>query len=321
MLKISALIFVLILSGLAVWTWLSAASAVSRHPPQGVFVPVAGGRLHVRDMGPRNAPAEKTIVMIHGASCNHLALTLPLAEPLLAAGYRVIAIDRPGHGYSDRPGGRDDASPARQAALIGEAMTAIGAPRAIVLAHSFAGAIGTTLAMDAPDRVAGLLLLAPATHPWPGGIAWYYHPGSWPGIDVLFSHTLPVAGFALTAQAGVAEVFKPQTPPSDYIDATALPLMLRPANFRANAQDVAGLLAHVKARAGRYGAIGQPVTIISGDADTVVSTQIHSRALAAELPDGQLIVLPGVGHVPHHADTTRVISEALALSERAARRR
>jgi pimeloyl-ACP methyl ester carboxylesterase len=195
-------------------------------------------------------------------------------------------------------------------------MAAVGVPRAIVLAHSFAGAIGTALAMDAPERVAGLLLIAPATHPWPGGIAWYYGPGSWPGVDILFSNTLPVAGFALTAEAGIGAVFLPQEPPADYIEATALPLMLRPANFRANAQDVSALLDHVKTRAGRYGAIRQPVVIISGDSDSVVSTSIHSMALAREVSDAKLIVLPGVGHVPHHADTPRVVAELKELSER-----
>jgi pimeloyl-ACP methyl ester carboxylesterase len=311
-------VLALVVAGLVAWTWIVAARALSRHPPNGVFVQVAGGRLHARDMGPRDAPAHRTIVMIHGASCNLMALTVPLAEPLVAAGFRVIAIDRPGHGHSDRPGGRADASPARQAALIAEAMAALGAPEAIVLAHSFAGAIGTTLAMDRPERVKGLLLIAPVTHPWPGGITWYYHPGSWPLVDLIFSNTLPVAGFAMTARAGIDGVFRPQPAPHDYIEATALRLMLRPHNFRANAQDVAGLAAHVAERAGRYGEIRQPTVVISGDADTVVLTSIHTAALSRELPDVKAVVLPGVGHVPHHADTVRVVAEARALSDRLA---
>ncbi len=313
-----ALLLGLVLLALAAWTWIASARAAFRFPPQGAFVPVTGGRLHLREFGPRDAPPERTIVMIHGASCNHAALTLPLAGPLAAAGFRVIAIDRPGHGHSDRPGGRADASPARQASLIAEAMAAAGAPRAVVLAHSFAGAVATTLAMDHPERAAGLLLLSPATHPWPGGVAWYNHPGSWPVIDVLFSNTLPVAGFMLTARAGVDIVFKPQAAPPGYIEATELALMLRPASFRANAQDLTGLLAHVTERAGRYDAIRQPTVIIAGDADTVVSTTIHSEALARELPDATLVVMPGVGHTPHHADTARIVAEIEALSARLA---
>jgi pimeloyl-ACP methyl ester carboxylesterase len=301
---------------LVVWTWVTAKQAASRFPPQGTLVPVNGGRLHLRDMGPRDAPPARTVVMIHGASCNHMALVVPLAEPLLQAGFRVIALDRPGHGHSDRPGGRADASPVRQAAIISEALHAAGVPGAIILAHSFAGAIATSMAVNHPALVKGLVLIAPVTHPWPGGITWYYHPGSWPVVDLLFSNTLPVAGFALTAKAGVDGVFAPQKAPDGYIDATHLPLMLRPANFRANAQDVAGLASHVAEWSGRYSEILQPATIISGDADTVVWTSIHTEALGRELQDVRKIILKDVGHVPHHADTARVIAETVALSGR-----
>jgi hypothetical protein len=81
-------IAVLLLSilGLVLWTWTVASRAASRHPARGIFVPVTGGRLHLVDMGPRDAPPERTILLVHGASCNHLALTLPLAGPLLPAG-------------------------------------------------------------------------------------------------------------------------------------------------------------------------------------------------------------------------------------------
>jgi pimeloyl-ACP methyl ester carboxylesterase len=302
---------------LAAWTQFSVAKIRSEHPPTGIFVPVSGGSLHIRDIGPRDAPPERTLVLIHGASSNHQALTLPL-EPLLRDRYRIIAIDRPGHGHSDRPGGSSDASPARQAQLIGEAMVAAGAPRAIIVAHSLAGAVATTLAMDAPERVAGLVLLGPVSHPWPGGIAWYYHAASAPMFGWLFSHVMAVPGAALSMEAGLRSVFHPQVPPHGYIQTTALRLMLRPANFRANAEDVAVLHAHVSARSPRYPEITAPTVIISGDQDTTVRTSIHSEALARQLPDVRLIVMPGTGHVPHHADTARVVGEIDALAARIA---
>ncbi len=312
---ISLLILLVVCVGLAAWTQIAVAKALSAHPPTGIFVPVEGGRLHVRDIGPRDAPPERTLVLLHGASCNLLALTLPLAGPL-AHNFRVIAIDRPGQGHSDRPGGRADASVARQATLIAQAMTALGVPKAIVLGHSWSGALATTLAMDHPDRVAGLVLIAPATHPWPGGIVWYYHVGSWPLIGRIFAHLLPVPGAALTMQSGIDSVFTPQKAPHDYVEATAVRLMLRPASFMANAQDVAGLLAHVKNRAGRYGEIKAPTVIISGEADGVVATWIHTAGLKREMPDAVVHVLPGVGHVPHHAATDLVVSEIEALASR-----
>ncbi|MFM9973312.1 MAG: alpha/beta fold hydrolase [Beijerinckiaceae bacterium] len=301
----------------AAWTQFVVARIRSEHPPAGVFVPVSGGRLHMRDIGPRDAPPERTLVLIHGASSNHMALTLPL-EPLLRQRYRILAIDRPGHGHSDRPGGRADASPTRQAALISQAMTAAGAPRAIIVAHSFAGAVATSLAMDHPRHVAGLVLLGAVSHPWPGGIAWYYHPASTPVFGWLFSSIMAVPGAAFSMEAGLRGVFHPQVPPEGYVKATALRLMLRPASFRANAEDVAALHAHVSAQNARYAEIMAPTVLIAGEQDTTVSTSIHSQALARQLPDVRIVILPGVGHVPHHADTERVVSEIDALSERIA---
>jgi pimeloyl-ACP methyl ester carboxylesterase len=308
---------ILLFTALAGWTQFVAARIGSEHPPSGVFVPVTGGRMHMRDIGPRDAPPERILVLIHGASSNHQALTFPL-EPFLRERYRIIAIDRPGHGHSDRPGGSADASITQQARLISEAMAAAGAPRAIIVAHSLAGAVATTLAMDAPERVAGLVLLGPVSHPWPGGIAWYYPIASSPVIGWLFSNVMTVPGAALSMEAGLRSVFHPQVPPEGYTQATALRLMLRPANFRANAEDVAGLHAHVSMRQARYPEIAAPTVIIAGDKDTTVRTSIHTEALARQLPDVRLVIMPGVGHVPHHADTVRVVSEIDALAERIA---
>ncbi len=314
-------IFSSLVATLAIWTQIVAARAAAEHPPSGSFVAVTGGQLHLRDMGPRDAPPERTLVLIHGASCNLLALTLPLAEPLVAAGYRVVAIDRPGHGWSDRPGGRTDASPVRQAALIAEAMQSVGAGEAIVVAHSFAGAVATTLAADHPARVKGLLLLSPVTHPWPGGIAWYYSAGSIPVIGWVLARLLPVPGAALTMEAGVASVFKPQATPADYTAKTALTLLLRPDNFEANAQDVAALYDHVVARSGSYADIKVPTTIIAGSTDTVVSSTIHAATFGRQVAGAKTIILDHVGHAPHHADTGLVVREIGDISVKVAQAR
>ena len=297
------------------WSRFQVLKAVSDHPPQGIFVRVSGGKIHLRDIGPRDAPPERTLVMLHGASSNLLALTVPLA-PYLEKNFRILAIDRPGHGYSDRPDGRADASPVKQAKLISEAMVAAGVTEAIIVAHSLSGALATTLAMDYPERVLGLVLLAPATHPWPGGLTWYYYPASWPVVGWLFSRVLPVAGAHFSMKASLASVFHPQVPPSDYIQSTALNLVLRPANFMANAQDVAALFAHVTERCGHYGKITVPTVVISGEDDQTVYTSIHTVSLGRELPDVKIHILKGVGHMPHHAVPERVVYEIEQLSKR-----
>ena len=73
------------------------------------------------------------------------------------------------------------------------------------------------------------------------------------------------------------------------------------------------LKAEVAEQAPRYAAIKAPITIITGDIDKTVSTDIHSRPLAATAPNVKLIVLPGLGHMVQNAVPDLVISEIEAM--------
>jgi pimeloyl-ACP methyl ester carboxylesterase len=279
----------------------------TRFPPRGRFVTVEGGRLHVLERGPASTP-EGTVLLLHGASGNAEDMMLNLGARL-AERYRVLAIDRPGHGWSDRPGGRDDASPARQGALIRQALAQLGVDRALVVGHSWSGALAAHLALAAPDLVSGLVLLAGVTHPWPGGISWYYDVAANPAVGPVFTATVAAPVGAVLLDGAAESVFAPEAAPPDYVERAAVPLVLRPAEFAANAEDVQDLLAFVTAQAPRYGDIRVPTTIIHGDRDTTVSLDIHARALARQLPSARLVVLPGVGHMPHHTQTDLVVRE------------
>jgi pimeloyl-ACP methyl ester carboxylesterase len=230
--------------------------------------------------------------------------------------YRVIAIDRPGHGWSDRPGGRADAAPARQAALTHEALAAIGVEHAVVVGHSLGGSVATRLALEHPEMVSGLMLLAPATHPWPGGVAWYYTPATTPVLGTLFAHTLAMPFGLAVFDRAIDAVFAPQAPPATYADAAGARLVLRPREFQANAEDVKDLLGYVREQASRCSAIKAPTVIITGDVDKIVSPQIHSAALAREIEGAKLILLPGVGHVPQCAAPDVVAREIDRLAQR-----
>jgi pimeloyl-ACP methyl ester carboxylesterase len=297
----------LLLAG-ALATALIAARIEARYPPKGRFVEVAGGRLHVLEAGPEHGDPQGTVVLIHGASANAAELMTALG-PRLAARYRVLAFDRPGHGWSDRVGGADAASPVRQAAVIAEALRRLGVTRAVVVGHSWAGSLVADLALDHTDVAGAILLLAPVTHPWPGGkVAWYYGPAaSVPGW--LFTRTLTTPVGLAFLKPIVAAVFAPQSPPADYVEAAQVPLVLRPAAFRANARDVAGLYAAVAAQSRRYRDIRVPAAVVAGDADDIVTTSIHAVAFAREVPGARLTILPGVGHMPHQVAADAVVAE------------
>jgi pimeloyl-ACP methyl ester carboxylesterase len=312
---IPALVIIAILGIGALVTALGVACLERAYRPAGRFVPVAGGRLHVVELSPPQPASGPPIVLLHGASGNLEDQRLTLGQAL-AARRHVILIDRPGHGFSDRPDGTADASPGRQAALVAQALSALGVERAIVLGHSWAGALAAALALDFPERVAGLVLLAPVTHPWPGSIFWYNALAVTPLIGPLFVHALALPLGSLVIGDAIANVFAPQRPPPDYVRRTASRLVLRPAEFMANAHDLAALKAFVTAQVPRYRAITAPTVIISGDRDTVVSLRIHARAVAALIPGAKLIVLEGIGHMPQHAAAREIVA---AIDELAVR--
>jgi pimeloyl-ACP methyl ester carboxylesterase len=319
--SVIALGIVVVLLALAAVATLVGTRMIERaYPPAGRFVEVSGGRLHIVDLDRRPQPADAAppLLLLHGASGNLEDMRFALGERL-SARYRVILLDRPGHGWSARSAEPDAASPAHQAAMLSEMLGRLGIDRAVVIAHSWAGTVATALALDHPDKVAGLVLLAPVSHPWPGGIAWYYHVAAAPLFGPLFAYTLALPVGELLLRATVAVVFAPQTAPADYVARTGVEL-LRPRNFLANARDVAGIRAFVTKQAPRYPAIQAPTIIIAGDRDTIVSSRIHAQALAAALPHAKLVLLEGVGHAVHHAAPDRVVTAIEAVSAQAAAR-
>ena len=99
------------------------------------------------------------------------------------------------------------------------------------------------------------------------------------GPLLAYTITLPLGYFL--AGPGARGAFLPQTMPDGFVKDSATPLLLRPRAFIANARDLVTLKAAVTEQAPRYAEIRTPITIITGDADKTVSTNIHSRPLAA----------------------------------------
>ena len=288
----------------------------ARYPQIGHLVDLGPGRLHVVETPPR-APERGAVLLTHGASGNFADPHVALAERLAELGFRVFAVDRPGHGYSDRLAGRGATSPRRQAAWIRQALERLGAREAIVVVHSLAGVLGLAMAMDAPEFTRGLVLLAPVSHPWPGGVSWYYTLAShrWLGAPFRWL-VVPAVGLAKMAN-GVRDTFAPNPVPPDYVRRTRLTLVLRPWHFRANSEDFADLHAETVELSPGYSRISCPTAILMGDEDRLVSADIHARALARQIPNATLRLLPGIGHSPHFAAPDEVVAAILAVDRQA----
>ncbi len=295
---------------LALLTQVGVVILQRANPQKGRAIHVSGATLNVVDIGPRDS-AGPPILMIHGASSNLEAMRQPLGN-LLARTHRVILVDRPGHGWSTRLR-EEDSTPGIQSRMIAEALTQLGVGPVVVVVHSWSGALGTRMALDDPDRVAGLVMLAPVAYPWRGGVGWYNEVVTTPLIGPLLAYTLMLPLGLLLTEPGARNVFLPQTLPDDFVSSTATLLLLRPREFLANARDLVTLKAAIAEQAPRYGDIRVPVTVIAGDVDNTVSTSIHARPFAAAVPQAKLVVLSGVGHMIQNAVPDLVVTEIEAM--------
>ncbi|CAN7283591.1 alpha/beta fold hydrolase [Mesorhizobium sp. LjRoot246] len=268
-----------------------------RNPSVGEFADIDGARIHyVHVPAPANA-ALPAIVFIHGASANLRDQMVPL-RPELEGRAEMLFFDRPGHGWSGRGPG-DNENPSAQANTIAALMDRLGMKKAVIVGHSFGGAVTTAFGREHPDKTLGLVFLAPATHPWPGGAtSWYYDLTTMAVIGRLFSETLTYSAGTLQMTDATTCVFSPNKVPDNYLSTASIPLVLRPTAFRANATDVAGLYRYAVGAAPHYAEIKAPTVVISGDRDKVVYAQVHSVGLVRDIPGAELVWVHNLGHKP-----------------------
>lgn len=294
----AAIAFLLaLLFALAGVTRIGAWLIERRNPPVGSFIEVDGARIHHVDVpAPANADLPP-LVFIHGASANLKDQMLPL-RPLLEGRAEMLFFDRPGHGWSTR-GSPGNATQSGQAATIARLMDQLGIRDAIIVAHSFGGSTATAFALEHPEKTRGLVFLSAATHPWDGGrTSWYYHLVTTPVIGRIFSETLTLPAGRGRLAGATACVFAPNAVPPNYTDAASIPLVLRPAAFRANSIDVQSLYPYALKTAERYKDIKAPTVVISGNRDTVVYEEIHSIGLKRDIPGAELLWIDNLGHKP-----------------------
>lgn len=304
-----ALFVALALIGLVHWRASARETQVeAEYPPSGTFIEVDGTRIHIKVEG-----TGPDLVLIHGANGSLRDFSFDLVHRLKDR-YRVITLDRPGLGWSERSrpeyGGVWNAaaeSPAAQARLLQGAADAVGVTRPIVVGHSFGGAVALAWALERPEDTAALVLLGAASNPWPGDLGTLYQINStvWGGAVIvpLISAFAPQGRLNDT----VASVFAPQPMPSGYLDHIGPEMSLRRPTLRANAQQVNNLRPHIVKMSQQYPTLTLPVEILHGTADTIVPLQVHSEPLAELLPNAVLTRLIGVGHMPHHAVPDTII--------------
>ncbi|MBW4708800.1 alpha/beta hydrolase [Roseobacter sp. YSTF-M11] len=316
--SVLSLLMVVVVIGLVQWRASAReASAEALYPPSGQIIDVDGTDIHVRVEG-----SGPDVVLIHGASGSMRDFTFDLVGRL-SDRYRVITLDRPGLGWSNRPrpgyGGawsNRAEPPTLQARLMQAAADAVGITNPVVVGHSYGGAVALAWALERPEDTGALVLLGAASNPWPGDLGLFYQINSSKAGGALAIPLITAFAPSQAIENTVREIFAPQKIPDGYLDHIGPEMTLRRTTQRANAQQVNSLRPYVVEMAKKYPTLTTPVEILHGTADTIVPLQIHSEPLAKLLPNANLIRLEGVGHMPHHAEPG-MVSDAI---DRAARR-
>jgi pimeloyl-ACP methyl ester carboxylesterase len=295
----------LIAAGFGFTAW-KARALEAAHPNIGTLTDIGGYRLNALHLPPPPTADLPPIVFIHGASGNLQDQAQAFLKPLQGRS-ELLFVDRPGHGYSER-GGLENDLPSGQADAIAALMDRLDIEKAIILGHSLGGAIAASFALRHPQRTAGLVLLSAATHPWPGGIEWYYHAATRPIFGWLFTRLLSLPAGLVLMDGATRAVFHPNPRPDTYVKDGAPALVLRPESFRNNAVDVLHLNTYLAMTAPHYGEITAPTVAITGDVDKIVSPEIHSRTIASQIAGAELVVIRGLGHKPDYLATDVVIA-------------
>lgn len=299
------------LAGAALFNRARAARAEAETPPVGRFIEVDGVRLHYVERG-----AGRPVVLLHG---NGAMVQDWMASGVLdaaAAGYRVIAFDRPGFGHSDRP--RTTVwTPSAQAALIHKALAQIGVEKPIVVGHSWGTLVALAFALDFPGEAAALVLMSG-----------YYYPTVRPDAPILAMPAVPLFGdvMRMTVSPVVGRlatplmkqaIFAPLPVPSSF-DGFPVEMSLRPSQIRATAADTAMMIPAAAALSARYGELALPVVLIAGDGDTITFFDRHSERLHDALPGSDLHTVEGAGHMFHYSAPEAVIAAIDRAAERSA---
>jgi pimeloyl-ACP methyl ester carboxylesterase len=293
--------------GLVVFTARTARQVEAALPPQGRFVDVPGARLHIVERG-QGPP----LLLIHGLAGNLCHYTYGVVDEL-ASDFRVIAIDRAGSGYSLRPADAS-ATLGAHADTMAALIEALQLGRTVVVGHSLGGAIALALAQRHPARVAGLALIAPATHM--AEVSPVFRRllimQSWLRTLVAWTLATPMS-IARRAEV-LATVFGPDAVPRDFATRGGGLLGLRPSQFIASSKDLVAIGEDLPGMEQRYAAMRLPVNILFGRGDRILDPHEHGDALASKVPGAQITLIDGGHMLPITAvhRTAQFIREAAA---------
>lgn len=257
---------------------------VRRELPAEDLLTLDGRTVHVRSRG-----AGEPLVLLHGFGGS--ALTWARVEPELARGYRTVAIDLNGFGWTERPGDPESYSLEGQERLVLSVLDALGLERAHFAGHSYGGGLAIFLASRHPERVRSLLLVDSTLPAYSSLRRSPIFAPRW--LARLFTRT--VALRASNVRRGLRASYADDTRVDDALVGSYLERLsvegagdafwglTRPRPGGAYSVDLATIRA--------------PALFVWGEEDELIPVE-EGRSHAALLPDAAFAALPGCGHSP-----------------------
>jgi pimeloyl-ACP methyl ester carboxylesterase len=204
---------------------------------------------------------------------------------------RVVLLDRPGSGFSQpAPSQRIKA----QGEIAAKVMDRLGLKKPLVVGHSLGGAIALALALDHPENVGGLALVAPLTQPVPSPLRsrlTQSRPALW-----LFAWTLGPITSLSRAGAARDEVFAPDPMPLRFWSDAGGLLATRPSAIIAAVREMAEISTEMAAMTGRYASLAMPVGVLFAQGDKVLDAKAQGADFCAVTPGAELTLVDG-GHM------------------------
>jgi pimeloyl-ACP methyl ester carboxylesterase len=287
-------IFVLVLAiavcGLIGFAAYTARRVETADPPRGRVLELDGCRIHYVDKG-----AGPPLCLIHGLGGQLENFTYALVGRL-AKEFRVVAVDRPGSGYSTRPSNVDPRLRA-QGELLSKVIGALKLDRPLVVGHSLGGAIALAIGLDHPECASGLALIAPVTQ------IVETTPAVFRGLDIpsplirwIVAWTIATPLGILSADRVLRAVFGPDEVPADFARLGGGALGLRPQSFYATSSDLEAVNDGFADLIRRYPTLTIPVGILFGRGDQILDPNVHGQETKEQIPTLDLELMEG-GHM------------------------
>ncbi len=267
--------------------------ARERYPPEGEILEVKGVDVHLVRRGAGNG---RPILCLHGLNGFLQDWTETPIMAALAQDHEIVAIDRPGYGWSTRPRAKLS-DPRVQADWLVDVMDALGWDEpALVVGHSWGGALAMTLTVRHPERVRGLVLLGPYLYPLTEPDDWFHNLPRLPFLRSVIGHAFLAPAIRLLGPRYISASFGPEPIPPGYHEMW-LDISAQPDHFDTTLEEVRTIDPALHEVSRRYQEVDVPITVITGDSDESVDPRLNARRLAQEHDLAELVWLEEVGHM------------------------